>query len=159
METLNPAAASTPSGPKSFLRALLVGAACFWVAGAWAAQAAAFPLMITALASGAQCRTNVVHAVKQLASHSISAGGAALLCLLQPGEAVSWPGTTDPKLVAGCILLLVIQFTRLRHPPALASGGGVLCGLDPVAVVSCVAVTGSILLFEPFLERIRRVRL
>lgn len=141
----------------SFMRALLVGVACLWVAGAWGAQAAAFPLVITALASGASCRTNAVRALTQLASHSISAGGAALLCLVHTNEAVSWPGAADPKLAAGCMLLLMIQFTRFRHPPALASGGGVLCGIDPVAVVSCIAVTGSILLLEPVFVRMRRL--
>jgi len=40
----------------------------------------------------------------------------------------------------------------------MASGGAVLCGVDPIAVLGCVTITGSVLFAEPILLRIWRLR-
>ena len=60
-------------------------------------------------------------------------------------------GALGPYILAlGCVLLLGLQFTGFRHPPAMASGGAVLYGLDPFAVGGCVAITGVVLIAESF---------
>lgn len=54
---------------------------------------------------------------------------------------------TPPLLswLTGCGLLFALQKGRLQHLPALASGGAVLAGLHPLAIVSQTAVAAMFL--------------
>lgn len=140
----------------SFLRTLVVCGVCAPVAGSLGAQAALFPLLITAMSSHVRGRTEAVRVAVQLASHMISAAGSAALGMVAAGGLVSWLGAIQAAFPIGCLLLLSLQFTRLRHPPAMASGGAVLCGVDPIAVVGCAAVTGLVLFAEPLLRGVWR---
>ncbi|MBP0623973.1 hypothetical protein [Cupriavidus consociatus] len=67
-----------------------------------------------------------------------------------PAVAISHPSLL---WLPGCIVLLGIQATALRHPPALASGGAVLLGLPLPAVVACTALTAVVLGLESRLAR------
>nr|WP_315595854.1 hypothetical protein [uncultured Cupriavidus sp.] len=90
-----------------------------------------------------------------LVAHLLSAVGAALVPLL--AMTLLLGGAVGAYLLPiGCVLLLGLQFTRFRHPPAMASGGAVLCGLDPLAVAGCVAVTGIVLVTELSVVAFRR---
>ena len=129
------------------------------MAGALGAEAASFPLMITAMTSHVRGRAEAARVATQLGSHVISAAGAAtLIGLLHASGLTFWQGTGHAVFPIGCLLLLSLHFTRLRHPPAMASGGAVLCGVDPIAVLGCVTITGSVLFAEPILLRIWRLR-
>lgn len=94
----------------------------------------------------------------QLVSHVISAAGAAAISLMYTSGITFWEGGGHALLPVGCLLLLSLQFTRLRHPPAMASGGAVLYGVDPIAVIGCAAITGAVLFAEPLLLRFWRSR-
>ncbi|MFC4342978.1 hypothetical protein [Cupriavidus numazuensis] len=112
--------------------------------------------MITALTAHARHRDDAMRSASQLCSHLISAAGATFVTLLAVCGLACGESAAAAVLPVGCVLLLGLQFTRLRHPPAMASGGAVLCGLEPIAVVCCVAITGSILLAEVSVLRFRR---
>lgn len=143
----------------SFLRTLIVGGVCVHVAGAFGVEAASFPLLITAMTSHVRGKVEAARVATQLGSHVISVAAAAILIgLLQASGPTFWQDTGHSVFSVACLLLLSLQFTRLRHPPALASGGSVLCGVDPIAVLGCVTITGSVLLAEPLLLRIWRLR-
>ncbi|QID17360.1 hypothetical protein G3580_06685 [Nitrogeniibacter mangrovi] len=140
----------------SFLRTLLVCAACAPVAGTLGAQAAVFPLLITAMSADVRGRADATRVAAQLASHMISAASAAALGLLDTRTLAFGQGALSAAFPVGCVLLLSLQFTRLRHPPAMASGGAVLCGVNPLAVVGCAIVTGLVLVAETLLRGVRR---
>lgn len=131
----------------AFVRALLVCGGCLVVSRTWHAEAASFPLVITAMTAHARHWRDAERAGIHLAAHLLSAAGAALVPLLVIAMWVSG-GAGPYVLPMGCLLLLGLQFTRFRHPPAMASGGAVLCGLDPFAVAACVVVTGAVLIAE-----------
>lgn len=116
-----------------------------------------FPLLITAMTSHVSGRAEAARVATRLAAHVISAGGAAALGLLYASEITRWEGVGQVVFPFGCVLLLGLQFTRLRHPPAMASGGAVLCGTDPVAVIGYVVVTAAVLFAEPLLRRVWRM--
>lgn len=65
----------------SFLRTLIVCGACIHVAGALSAEAAAFPLLITAMTSHVRGRAELARVATQLVSHVVSAVGAATVVL------------------------------------------------------------------------------
>jgi hypothetical protein len=140
----------------SFVRTLVVCGACVTVAAALEAQAAAFPLLITAMASHVRGRAELVRVATQLVSHVVSAAGSATVGLWLANRHALGQGGEHAAFLIGCLLLLSLQFTGLRHPPAMASGGAVLCGIDPLAVIACVAITGSLLFAEPLLLRVWR---
>ncbi|MDR6412796.1 hypothetical protein J2797_005884 [Paraburkholderia terricola] len=131
-----------------FVRALLVCSACLAVAGLRRAEVASFPLIITALIAHLYGRADLPRIAMQLCSHALSAMGAALVHFLSARGTWSVDWMVPMRLPVGCLLLLLLQFSRLRHPPALASGGAVLCGLDPVAVIGCVVTTASVFALE-----------
>ncbi|WP_454743518.1 hypothetical protein [Cupriavidus necator] len=137
-----------------FVRALLVCGGCLAVSRTWQAEAASFPLVITAMTAHARHWRDAERAGIQLAAHLLSAAGAALVPFLAIAMWVS-AGAGPIVLPMGCVLLLGLQFTRFRHPPAMASGGAVLCGLDPFAVAACVVVTGAVLIAELSVLRLR----
>lgn len=138
----------------AFVRALLVCGGCLVVARAWQAEAASFPLVITAMTAHVRHWRDAERAGIQLAAHLLSGAGAALVPFLAIAMWVS-AGASLYVLPMGCVLLLGLQFTRFRHPPAMASGGAVLCGLDPFAVAACVVVTGAVLIAELSVLRLR----
>lgn len=109
------------------LPAGLVCLACIAAGSPWGAQAGAFPLAITPLLTSAG---PTAESRRALTSHL-----AASTVRLAPAFASSlaW--------LAGCALLLAQQNGRLRHPPALASGGAVLAGLPAAAVAGQAAIT------------------
>jgi hypothetical protein len=109
---------------------------------------ASFPLVITALIAHLHGRADLPRIGMQLFSHALSAVGAALVHFLSAAGAWSVDWMIPMRLPVGCLFLLLLQFSRLRHPPALASGGAVLCGLDPVAVIGCVLTTASVFALE-----------
>lgn len=135
------------------LRALLVCSLGMPLAGVWASEAAVFPLVITALTAAVPARAGARRIAGIAASHVLSGAAAfavgALMAAL-PAAAIS----SQPLLwLPGCIVLLAIQATVLRHPPALASGGAVLLGLPLPAVVACTALTALLLALESRLAR------
>lgn len=139
----------------AFARALLVCGACLAVSRTWQAEAASFPLVITAMTANARHWRDGERAAYHLVAHLLSAVGAALVPFLAMTLVLG--GAVGPYLLPiGCVLLLGLQFTRFRHPPAMASGGAVLCGLDPFAVAGCVAVTGVVLVTELSVVAFRR---
>lgn len=119
---------------------------------------ASFPLVITALTLHVRSGSDAARIATQLVSHVISAIGAAMVSLLHACGSTCWAGLGHAVLPIGCVILVWLQFTRLRHPPAMASGGAVLCGIDPIAVIGCAAVTGALLLAELLVLRFRRPR-
>lgn len=140
----------------SFLRTLIVCGACVHLAGTLSAEAAAFPLLITAMTSHVRGRTELARVAAQLVSHVISAASATAVGLWFANGLALGHGGGRTAFLVGCLFLLSLQFTRLRHPPAMASGGAVLCGIDPTAVIACVAITGAVLFAEPLLLRVWR---
>lgn len=142
----------------SFLRTLIVCGACIHVAGTLSAEAAAFPLLITAMTSHVRGRAELARVATQLVSHVVSAASAAVVALWLGNWSVPGQEGRHAVFLIGCLLLLSLQFTRLRHPPAMASGGAVLCGIDLAAVIACVAITGAALLSEPLLLRVWKPR-
>lgn len=123
------------------LPAGLVCLACIAAGSPWGAQAGAFPLAITALLTSAGPTAESRRALtSHLAAITTAAGVAAAtatatIARLAPAlaSALAW--------LAGCALLLALQNGRLRHPPALASGGAVLAGLPASAVAGQAAIT------------------
>lgn len=150
------AASHQPNRAGSFIRALVVCGACISLAEVPGAKPAAFPFMITALTWHVASRWEVMRVGMQLLSHVLSACGAALIISLQMGEAVLWEWAQVAVLPIGCVLLLLLQFTGFRHPPALASGGAVLYGIQPGAVARCAAITALVLLADFLLRRVRQ---
>lgn len=148
--------AHSQSSTPSFWRAVIICGACIYAAHAAGADAAAFPFLITAFTSVEVEKRQAKHVVSQLCSHLISAAAAVMLGALQPHGAAIWSGVPNAAPLAGVATLIAVQFTRLRHPPAMASGGAVLYGVEPAAVVGCAAITGFILFFEPFILRFWR---
>lgn len=142
----------------SFLRTLVVCGACIHVAGVLSAEAAVFPLLITAMTSHVRGRAELVRVATQLISHVVSAIGAAAVALWLGNWFALGQGGRQAVFLIGCLLLLSLQFTRLRHPPAMASGGAVLCGIDPAVVIACVGITGAALFSEPLLLRVWKPR-
>lgn len=140
----------------SFLRALIVCGACISLAEVQGAKPAAFPFVITALTWHVANRWEVMRVGVQLLSHVLSACGAALILSLQIGEAVLLEWVQIAVLPVGCLLLVLLQFTRFRHPPALASGGAVLYGIQPGAVVRCAVITVVVLLVDFVMWRAKR---
>lgn len=142
----------------SLLRTSTICGACVYAASMFATEAAIFPLLITAMTSHVRRRAELARVATQLISHIVNAAGAAALSLWLANGVTPGEGGRPTAFLIGCLLLLSLQFTRLRHPPAMASGGAVLCGVDPAAVTACAAITGSILLAEPLLLRVWRTR-
>lgn len=140
----------------SFVRTLFVCVACAPLAGTLGAQAAIFPLLITAMNSQVRGMAEAACVAAQLVSHMISAASAAALVMLDAGGRSFAHGPSPVAFSIGCLLLLALQFTRLRHPPAMASGGAVLCGIDPVAVIGCSLATGLVLYAEPLVRGFAR---
>lgn len=135
------------------LRALLVCTLGMPLAAVWAAEAAVFPLAITALTAGMPSRAGARRIAGIAASHLLSAAaasGVGALVTSLPTAAISHQSLL---WLPGCIVLLAIQATVLRHPPALASGGAVLLGLPLPAVVACTLLTASLLGLESRLAR------
>lgn len=126
------------------LRAGLVCLACIAAGSPWGAEAGAFPLAITALLVG---DGSSAHGRLAVASHLLSAALAGGTVSVAPAATAALPPALGTGLhwLAGCGLLLALQAGRLRHPPALASGGAVLAGL-PVAAITAQAVVALLLL-------------
>lgn len=137
------------------MRTFITCGVCIHVAGTLGAEAAAFPLLITAMTIHARGRASAKQVASQLSSHAISTAAATLVGLMSLNLGEPEEGDATATLLLGCLLLLSLQFTRVRHPPAMASGGAVLCGLDPVAVLSCVVITGAVLFSELLVLRVR----
>lgn len=140
------------------LRTLAVCGACVVVASTFATEAAVFPLLITAMTSHVKGRAELARAATQLLSHLLSAAAAASVGPVVAQLFGVWQGAPSAVFLAGCLLLLSIQFTRFRHPPAMASGGAVLCSVDPLAVVVCVTIAGAAMLVEPIFLWALRLR-
>lgn len=124
---------------KPRLRAGLVCLACIAAGSPWGAEAGAFPLAVTALLVGEGSRAQGRFAV---ASHLLAAALAGGAAGLAPAATAVLPKALGTGLhwLMGCGLLLALQAGRLRHPPALASGGAVLAGLPATAVAAQAAV-------------------
>lgn len=129
------------------VRTLGVCGACVVAASALSVEAAVFPLLITTMTSHIRGRAELARVSTQLFSHVLSTVAASAGSLAVHVFS-AWQGASSAVFMGGCVVLLLIQFTRLRHPPAMASGGVVLCGVDPVAVIACVAIAGSAMLVE-----------
>lgn len=80
-----------------------------------------------------------------LLTHLICAAGGYMVRQMHHSAALV---NGYPALLLGATLMLALQATRLRHPPALASGGAVLCGVDPLAVAACAGVTAVVMTIE-----------
>ena len=135
------------------VRTLGVCGACVVAASTVQMEVAVFPLLITAMTSHVRGRAELARAATQLLSQVLIAAAAASISPLAVQLFGVWQGVSSAVFLAGFLVLLSIQFTRLRHPPAMASGGAVLCGVDPVAVVVCVAIAGLAMLAEPIVLR------
>lgn len=132
---------------KPRLRAGLVCLACIATGSPWGAEAGAFPLAITALLAG---EGSAAHGRLAVASHLLSAALAGGTVSLAPAATAALPAALGASLqwLVGCGLLLALQGGRLRHPPALASGGAVLAGLPAAAIATQAAV--ALLLLHHF---------
>lgn len=135
------------------LRGLLVCTLGMPLAALWASEAAVFPLVITALTAGVPARVGTRRIAGFAASHLVSGAAAFIVGVLMTSLAAAGIGHQPLLWLPGCIVLLGIQATMLRHPPALASGGAVLLGLPLPAVVACTVLTAILLALECRLAR------
>lgn len=114
------------------------------------AAGAVFPLAITALLI--QYPDSIFVATKQISvrllAHLLAISVAtSSLKLTQYFVTAELPLVSYPWLI-GCILLLSLQLTRFRHPPSLASGGGVLAGLSYADALKVIVVTAIAIYLE-----------
>ena len=131
--------------PRCYVRALVVCAACLPLSAALGAQSTAFPLVTTALAMHTPNSVTRLRIVLALLTHLIC---AAIGFAIRQASHASSLVSGYVAIVLGSALMLALQATRLRHPPSLSSGGAVLCGVDPIAVAACAAVTAIVMTIE-----------
>lgn len=139
---------------RQIARALIVCAACLRVGAALGAPAAAFPLVITALIARFNDRLTRRQSALQLVSHLVSATGAYAINLASNAAGL------DPEAGAllGCTFLLLLQVTALRHPPSVATGGGIICGAPLAAAAACAGTVALVLIAEELLRNLLQRR-
>lgn len=132
------------------LRAGLVCLLGIPVAAQMNAAGAVFPLAITALLIPKS--DSVLASIKlisiRLLAHLLAISVAMISLKLTEYTAVSEFPLIGHQWLIGCILLLLLQLTRLRHPPTLASGGGVLAGLPYEGALKIIILTAIAIYIE-----------
>lgn len=117
------------------LRALSTCLICAWVGTQLNVAAVAFPLTITVLIEAQSPERSNSHAL--YISHCASVAGCWVVM-----ETVRFLGftTTDSAIfwAVGSVALLLLQRGPITHPPAFASGGAVMIGLDPLALIAAI---------------------
>jgi hypothetical protein len=122
---------------KDITRVAIFCAAALPAAAYWHSPAGGFPLAITVLMSTTHQVSFYRSFNGKLLAHLLSAIGAALLLFFITQMKLTH--FYEQTWIIGCIFLLIIQSSSIRHPLALATGGGILARESLIAILlSCL---------------------